>query len=287
MPELPQKPCRNPLCPNTTSRGGYCEKCRPPRRESNRKRPSAARRGYGRKWRESTRRNKLAKDPLCERCSAPEAPVEAEEVHHKDGNPRNNRWENLESLCKSCHSRETKGAQEGPSKGLETPAELLASPLEGDRRATERAPVTLICGPPGAGKTSLVMARRRHGDLVLDLDRLVLALTGLPMFEKPAAVMPFAWEARDAILAKLELPSHLTRAWIVTMGAKREPRARLRERLGADVVIVKPSPLVCITRIQEDPRRKGVWKAWEKIVRKWYRDYEPGEGETVLTDAVQ
>jgi 5-methylcytosine-specific restriction endonuclease McrA len=54
------------------------------------------------------RRQKLALTPGCERCPEP-----ATQVHHKDGRglngPHAYTLENLESLCQSCHSRETAG----------------------------------------------------------------------------------------------------------------------------------------------------------------------------------
>ena len=66
------------------------------------RRGSAAERGYDGNW-QKLRDAKLAQDPLCERCMAKKEIKSADLVHHKDRNPQNRSWENLESLCNDCH----------------------------------------------------------------------------------------------------------------------------------------------------------------------------------------
>ena len=66
-------------------------------------RPSACKRGYGRKW-QRLRKMKLARRPMCECCGSP-----ANEVDHIVALSRGgtNAMDNLQSLCRSCHSRKT------------------------------------------------------------------------------------------------------------------------------------------------------------------------------------
>jgi len=81
---------------------GRCDKCR-----GQQQRAADAKRGgtnpfyWSTHWRK-LRRMKLNQTPLCERCEGV-----ATEVHHRDSNPDNNLMDNLEALCKSCHSRHT------------------------------------------------------------------------------------------------------------------------------------------------------------------------------------
>ena len=101
MPKPPKHPCKNPRCRNLTA-VTYCEACvtggRTPRR------PSAAKQGYGRRW-QRLRLMKLARCPLCE-CGQP-----ATEVHHivpvRHSGRVLVRLDELEAMCKSCHSKRT------------------------------------------------------------------------------------------------------------------------------------------------------------------------------------
>ena len=63
---------------------------------------------YGRRWR-TIRNLYIARHPLCELCEAAGRLIPATEVHHKipidDGGTHAD--DNLQALCKSCHSRLT------------------------------------------------------------------------------------------------------------------------------------------------------------------------------------
>ena len=72
-------------------------------------RGSASSRGYGARWRR-LRRMQLNKAPMCVRCGSA-----ATEVDHIT--PRaaggSDAFDNLQSMCKSCHSRKTAGEDGG------------------------------------------------------------------------------------------------------------------------------------------------------------------------------
>lgn len=54
------------------------------------------------RWRR-LRRAQLSRQPVCQRCDS----QLATDVDHIDGNNQNNDLSNLQSLCKSCHSKKT------------------------------------------------------------------------------------------------------------------------------------------------------------------------------------
>lgn len=86
-------------------------------RRRDQRRGSAWARGYDWTW-QKLRAWKLRQDPLCAHCLAIGRIVPAEEVDHierfegKD-DPRRLDPENLQSLCKPCHSRKTRREDAG------------------------------------------------------------------------------------------------------------------------------------------------------------------------------
>lgn len=93
-------PCQSPSCPNLVASGSYCEEHK--RNEDTR--ASSRERGYTHTW-EKVRARKLAQSPICEDCLAADVVKPAEMVHHLDGNPRNNRMDNLCSICRDHHAK--------------------------------------------------------------------------------------------------------------------------------------------------------------------------------------
>lgn len=105
MPMRPLRPCPSPGCQELV-RKGRCPKHEAARHRAidERRAPSAKR--YPKFWPSLSRRI-LAEEILCRSCSTPGHPVPAAEVDHIDGNTWNCSRENLQALCKSCHSRKT------------------------------------------------------------------------------------------------------------------------------------------------------------------------------------
>jgi 5-methylcytosine-specific restriction protein A len=112
MPNKPKHPCSYAGCPELIPAGErFCkEHKKQEQREYNKQRGSSTQQGYDARW-QKIRKMKLNVDPLCAECLRNGQTTVATQVHHKDGNVRNNSPDNLESLCIECHSRIT--AKEG------------------------------------------------------------------------------------------------------------------------------------------------------------------------------
>ena len=111
MPEAPLRPCPHVGCKEVT-RGGRCDKHKQQRRadEGSKERLADQRFYNGTRW-HKLKELKLGRDPLCEECKRQGRPKLAQHVHHLI--PRKRMPElsyvlsNLESLCRSCHGKET------------------------------------------------------------------------------------------------------------------------------------------------------------------------------------
>lgn len=106
MPRGLLRPCTYPGCPALVERG-RCTKHPYPIRERERRRESAAKRGYDSTWHKK-RAAKLSRTPFCEirvKCRG----AKATEVDHIKSLRKGGTHEqsNLQSACKPCHSWKT------------------------------------------------------------------------------------------------------------------------------------------------------------------------------------
>jgi 5-methylcytosine-specific restriction protein A len=136
--------CSTPGCPNEVPKSGRCPGCRSAREAARRKID------YGPKWR-FIRASYLKRHPRCERCGA-----KATEVHHIDergGEPGSNRDDNLEALCKSCHSKQTLQPYAEHDTMPRGPA--AREPVIGGGLLEEMVRRKAEAGPPPAGEVAL------------------------------------------------------------------------------------------------------------------------------------
>lgn len=112
MPYKAKKQCARQGCPNLVKIGHRY--CAAHTTEANRsyettRRNKNIKRRYSTKAWDRLRKAKLVRNPLCEDCFAHGRIVEAEHVHHIDEVSEGGKFlpamSELQSLCKSCHSR--------------------------------------------------------------------------------------------------------------------------------------------------------------------------------------
>jgi 5-methylcytosine-specific restriction protein A len=96
------KPCQHPNCPELITSGRFCKL----HRKANYNPEIRSR--YDSRW-EKIRAVYVSRHPLCELCLLKNKLTPVEEVHHKIPleNGGTHDFDNLQSLCKSCHSKIT------------------------------------------------------------------------------------------------------------------------------------------------------------------------------------
>lgn len=137
------------------------------------------------------------------------------------------------------------------------------------RAVTSRTKVTVVCGPPLSGKNTYVAERRQVGDLVVDVDALHQALSGMPTHRHHPALLPFVYDARDAVIRRLQSGScDAAHAWIITTNTV-EAR-RVAGSLRGKVVELDTPRDVCHRRADDDGRPA----AWHRYIDEWWDGQE-------------
>lgn len=136
--------------------------------------------------------------------------------------------------------------------------------------------VTLVIGPPCAGKTTWVQQHQQHGDIVIDWDHLAIE-AGSPVAHDHPKVYRAAANAR-----RQELEQHVAgmadgRAFIIRTEPRRFEQAALARRLDAHIEIIDPGIHTCLARAAADGRDTDV----DAAILRWYgvtwgaRCYDP------------
>jgi len=143
--------------------------------------------------------------------------------------------------------------------------------------------VTIVAGPPAAGKSTYVAKRKGWNDLVVDLDLIYAALTGGTVgSDKPQGLLAYALIARDAILENLD-KGEAYNTWVVTCAADRARREEMARKLGAEVVVLETSQSECSRRINADPQRRKARKQWGELVKRWWDTYKRTHDDKRIT----
>ena len=138
--------------------------------------------------------------------------------------------------------------------------------------------VTLVCGPPCAGKTTYVRRHARPGDLVLDADMIAQQL-GSPRQWMHA--LEFATEAQDVMARGM---AHIARmdsgtAWVIRGAPDPAERMRLARTLRADrVLVLLPDRRELHRRAQARPHSRQT----RQVIARWLAHYRPAPCDTLV-----
>lgn len=142
--------------------------------------------------------------------------------------------------------------------------------------------VFIVYGSPCSGKTSWVRDTATELDLVVDLDSIFEAIGVAPRYEKPGALRSAAFAVRDTLYDLVKYRSGKWRhAYIITGGALKGDRDRLKARVGADeLIFISATMKECIERAAE---RGDKAREWMEYINQWFECFQP-EPEPILYD---
>ena len=146
-----------------------------------------------------------------------------------------------------------------------------------DRLGMGRREAFIVYGPPLAGKSTWVQEAKGKDDLVVDLDSIWQAVTGLPRYEKPARLRAVVFRLRDTLL---DMVKHRAGKWVKAYIIGGYPNTAERERLaqdiGASLVYVEATQEECLRRLENEKERNA--DEWADYIADWFDRYTPPVG---------
>ncbi|AIQ17058.1 hypothetical protein H70357_10600 [Paenibacillus sp. FSL H7-0357] len=137
-----------------------------------------------------------------------------------------------------------------------------------------RKEVFLVYGPPLSGLLELVRQQMSRGDLIVNMDMLYSALSGLPDYDKPDALFSNVIGVQNFLIdnIKTRLGKWGT-AWIVGGFPEKFKRDRLAEETGAELIYCPVSREDCLARLESNEALQYRKDEWRGYIEKWFEQY--------------
>lgn len=130
--------------------------------------------------------------------------------------------------------------------------------------------VYIIYGPPLSGKTSYVSSVANAGDLILDIDNIWQAISGLERYKKPAALNQNVFAVRDLLLDQIKTRrGKWMHAYVVGGYAFDAERKRLADELGAEEILIDTPQQECLERLTNCNDGRD-YQTWSQYINQWF-----------------
>ncbi|CAE32187.1 phage-related putative endonuclease [Bordetella bronchiseptica RB50] len=183
----------------------------------------------------------------CDDCKTKLMPLVAHEVDHIDNRrdvagDLDDSPDNLRAVNRDCHRRITmRQIAEAGAVGTMAPVWMPIT----------QKPLTVVVGPPSAGKSTWVKAAAKASDLVIDLDILAPTVIGKPMWIADSRERSLVIRERNSLVAEYMRgkTAHPHCFLIDTAGSFKRRKFWLDR--GADVVLLDTDKDICRARIRQ------------------------------------
>ncbi|MCJ2010440.1 ATP-binding protein [Methylobacterium sp. J-092] len=180
----------------------------------------------------------------------------------------------FQSVCAHCHnSHKQRQERQGGGDGMVT-AEYAERRMPTDLKPS-RIPLTIVCGPPGSGKSTYIRERIGLRDTLIDLDAIMSGPSGLPEHHTSADFLTEALRERNRRLRALAYDYDHERAWFIVGAPDPGERILWRDRLGGELVTLAVPSAECLRRIEADPTREGHRDRMIRSAHAWWEKNKP------------
>jgi hypothetical protein len=134
--------------------------------------------------------------------------------------------------------------------------------------------VFIVYGCPGSGKEEYVRHNQGRTDIVICMDSLFEAITGLPRYDKPDGLLFNVKSVYNLLIDQVKTRyGKWSTAWVIGGYADKYKREKLADDLGAELIYCECSKEEAIARIEQDPRRCNMLAEYKKYINEWFERY--------------
>lgn len=211
-------------------------------------------------------------EPLCRRCLAEgrvSATTEVDHIVPLAWGGTNDRG-NLQGLCYDCHDAKSQAEKRGARTMASSP-EFAQRRMPSDLKPSQ-VPLSMVCGPPGSGKSTFVRGAAGPRDIVIDLDQILSEISGQPEHRADVQWLGRALDERNErlrALASARAEDH-PKAWFIISVPDPSERAVWAQRLGAEAIVMATPLAECVRRILADPARRGRTARMIDLAATWW-----------------
>lgn len=136
--------------------------------------------------------------------------------------------------------------------------------------AAERK-VYIVYGAPLSGKHTFVRQQIKRNDIIIDIDALYQAVSGLPWYDKPDRIYKNVMAAHDALIDSVKTRyGKWSNAYIIGGYPEKYKRDALADSLGAELVYCEATQDECIARLTADDARRARQDEWRGYIADWF-----------------
>jgi hypothetical protein len=131
--------------------------------------------------------------------------------------------------------------------------------------------IYIVYGPPLAGKKTFVRQNVQRGDIIIDIDALYHAVSGLILYDKPSNLYQNVMAAHNALIDNIKTRyGKWNSAYIIGGYPEKYKRETLADELGAELVFCNVSKDECLRRLEKDEARRCRKDEWTRFVNDWF-----------------
>ena len=139
--------------------------------------------------------------------------------------------------------------------------------------------ITIVSGPPCAGKNTYIKNNRKKGDVVWDFDKIHSALTGELSHKHIEKVRKYIFSMRNQFYIDLKTEKEL-KVWIINSSPLKLVRQNLAKDLDAEIIYIKRSKEECLNVANNE--RPEEWKSYINSYFERFEELEQNENIKII-----